>query len=177
MKSRACILATHHTQLAIPHCDYAAFLEKGQVKGQGTAEELVSAGLIGADVIVGRVEAPLTAARDDKSSRLVDVHSPSDELSSRGSLDTEFPLLPTVCRTPSLTTRKTSSPAPFPGLSSGPISHPWVLNGTGQLFSLYLPRNSWLLWGRTCGLKSGRVSMTTWRQSLPPLRKQDQPIY
>lgn len=61
------------------------------MKGQGTAEDLVSAGLIGADVIVGRVEAPLTAARDDKSSRLVDVHTPSDELSSRGSFDMEFP--------------------------------------------------------------------------------------
>ncbi|KAL7907490.1 P-loop containing nucleoside triphosphate hydrolase protein [Trichoderma velutinum] len=45
MKGRTCILATHHSQLALPHCDYAVFLENGMVKQQGTASELVELGI------------------------------------------------------------------------------------------------------------------------------------
>ncbi|KAJ5195643.1 uncharacterized protein N7498_009081 [Penicillium cinerascens] len=49
MEGRTCILATHHTRLVLPHCDYAVLLENGRVNGQGTAAELVAAGLMGAD--------------------------------------------------------------------------------------------------------------------------------
>ncbi|KAM0245405.1 hypothetical protein ACHAQJ_010576 [Trichoderma viride] len=53
MEGRTCILATHHTQLVIPHCDYAVFLENGNIKLQGTASELVKSGIAG----VTRVDA------------------------------------------------------------------------------------------------------------------------
>ncbi|KAF2126673.1 P-loop containing nucleoside triphosphate hydrolase protein [Dothidotthia symphoricarpi CBS 119687] len=51
MKGRTCVLATHHTHLAIPHCDFAVYLDNGHVKGQGTPDELVKAGIVAADVM------------------------------------------------------------------------------------------------------------------------------
>ncbi|KAK8135912.1 ABC bile acid transporter [Apiospora sp. TS-2023a] len=38
MQGRTCILATHHVQLAVPHCEYAVELDNGRVKTQGTAD-------------------------------------------------------------------------------------------------------------------------------------------
>ncbi|KAL6820087.1 P-loop containing nucleoside triphosphate hydrolase protein [Trichoderma sp. SZMC 28015] len=47
MEGRTCILATHHSQFVLPHCDYAVFLENGIVKRQGTASELMQSGITG----------------------------------------------------------------------------------------------------------------------------------
>ncbi|KAM6481845.1 P-loop containing nucleoside triphosphate hydrolase protein [Trichoderma sp. SZMC 28011] len=47
MEGRTCILATHHSQLVLPHCDYAVFLENGIVKRQGTASELMQSDITG----------------------------------------------------------------------------------------------------------------------------------
>ncbi|KAL7781916.1 P-loop containing nucleoside triphosphate hydrolase protein [Trichoderma afarasin] len=47
MEGRTCILATHHSQLVLPHCDYAVFLENGIVKRQGTSSELMQSGITG----------------------------------------------------------------------------------------------------------------------------------
>ncbi|KAJ5725679.1 ATP-dependent bile acid permease [Penicillium malachiteum] len=50
MKGRTCILTTHHSQLVLPHCDYAIVLDGGRIKGQGTASDLVNAGLMEANI-------------------------------------------------------------------------------------------------------------------------------
>ncbi|KAK3320254.1 putative ATP-dependent bile acid permease [Cercophora scortea] len=47
MSGRTCILATHHTQLAVPHAGFVVVLEGGRVKVQGTAEEVMATGLLG----------------------------------------------------------------------------------------------------------------------------------
>ncbi|KAK0755466.1 LOW QUALITY PROTEIN: hypothetical protein N5P37_011974, partial [Trichoderma harzianum] len=57
MEGRTCILATHHSQLVLPHCDYAVFLENGIVKRQGTASELMQSGITGENT-------PATNAKD-----------------------------------------------------------------------------------------------------------------
>ncbi|KAK7967839.1 ATP-dependent bile acid permease [Apiospora aurea] len=41
MQGRTCILATHHIQLVLPHCDYAVELESGRAKAQGTADRIL----------------------------------------------------------------------------------------------------------------------------------------
>lgn len=51
MEGRTCILATHNTHLALPHCDYAVCLQNGQVKAQGTLDALVKAGVVSEDVL------------------------------------------------------------------------------------------------------------------------------
>ncbi|KAF3484393.1 canalicular multispecific organic anion transporter 2 [Arthroderma uncinatum] len=51
MRGRTCILATHHTQLAVPNCKWVVLLEAGRVKAQGTAKELVSRGLINNEIL------------------------------------------------------------------------------------------------------------------------------
>ncbi|EED19134.1 multidrug resistance protein, putative [Talaromyces stipitatus ATCC 10500] len=58
MRDRTCILATHHTHLAIPHSDYVVMLDDGTVRGHGTAEELVSIGLIDAGVMESKWDLP-----------------------------------------------------------------------------------------------------------------------
>ncbi|KAG8168019.1 hypothetical protein KVR01_003708 [Diaporthe batatas] len=40
MKGRTCILATHHTQLAVPHSDYVVVLDSGKVKTQGPPTDI-----------------------------------------------------------------------------------------------------------------------------------------
>lgn len=42
MQNRTCILATHHTKLAIPHCDYVVRLDCGRVSAQGPALDMVT---------------------------------------------------------------------------------------------------------------------------------------
>lgn len=64
MQGRTCILATHNTRLAIPHCDYVVVLNSGRVKGQGPAKELAATGLIGADILEGKTEAPPITLHD-----------------------------------------------------------------------------------------------------------------
>ncbi|KAH8816638.1 putative ATP-dependent bile acid permease [Xylogone sp. PMI_703] len=81
MNERACILATHNTRLVLPHCDFAVFLENGQVKAQGTPKSLVLAGIIGAGAIEGQDEQPELPTRGLKSDTLTD----SNQL-SRGEL-------------------------------------------------------------------------------------------
>ncbi|KAM0512349.1 hypothetical protein ACHAPE_008915 [Trichoderma viride] len=49
MEGRTCILATHHAQLVLPHCDFAVFLDNGNVTQQGSASELVKLGIIEAN--------------------------------------------------------------------------------------------------------------------------------
>lgn len=56
MKGRTCILATHHSQLVLPHCDYAVFLESGSVKQQGSAPELMKLDIIRANGFVTKAE-------------------------------------------------------------------------------------------------------------------------
>ncbi|KAL6904509.1 P-loop containing nucleoside triphosphate hydrolase protein [Trichoderma evansii] len=56
MEGRTCILATHHSQLVLPHCDYAVFLESGHVKQQGNASELMKLGIIGANRLATEAE-------------------------------------------------------------------------------------------------------------------------
>lgn len=56
MEGRTCILATHHTQLVLPHCDYAVFLENGNVKQQGNASEIVRLGIAGASGLDGKAD-------------------------------------------------------------------------------------------------------------------------
>ncbi len=46
MRDRTCILATHHTQLAIPHSDYVVLLNAGRVRAQGAASEVMATGLV-----------------------------------------------------------------------------------------------------------------------------------
>ncbi|KAJ5225506.1 hypothetical protein N7468_006731 [Penicillium chermesinum] len=46
MENRTCILATHHTKLALPHCDFAIYLEHGRVKRQGTASEFTGSNFL-----------------------------------------------------------------------------------------------------------------------------------
>ena len=46
MQGRTCILATHHLQLAIPHCDYAVELENGRVKTHGTADHVLKSAIV-----------------------------------------------------------------------------------------------------------------------------------
>ncbi len=64
MKNRTCILATHHTKLALPHASYAVFLDGGRVSGHGTPRELVLAGLIDPDILAGQEKAPPAPDRD-----------------------------------------------------------------------------------------------------------------
>ncbi|KAJ4861308.1 ABC transporter domain-containing protein [Trichoderma breve] len=51
MEGRTCILATHHSQLVLPYCDYAVFLENGIVKRQGTASELMQLDFTGENTL------------------------------------------------------------------------------------------------------------------------------
>ncbi|KAK8058415.1 hypothetical protein PG994_008863 [Apiospora phragmitis] len=46
MHGRTCILATHHIQLAIPHCDYAVELEDGRIKAQGNADYILKTAFV-----------------------------------------------------------------------------------------------------------------------------------
>ncbi|MCJ1350607.1 MAG: hypothetical protein MMC33_000588 [Icmadophila ericetorum] len=90
MRGRTCILATHHTQLAIPHCKQIVILDAGQVIAQGTGEELVSAGFIGADMMEGKAETPPTASWDEKFTEVPKLASGAGRLSSKSSyLETE----------------------------------------------------------------------------------------
>ncbi|PON24689.1 ATP-dependent bile acid permease [Trichoderma gamsii] len=54
MEGRTCILATHHAQLVLPHCDFAVFLNNGNVKQQGGVSELLKLGIIEANGLVAR---------------------------------------------------------------------------------------------------------------------------
>lgn len=46
MRGRTCVLATHHTKLAIPHCDYVVRLESGRVSAQGPARDLMTEAIL-----------------------------------------------------------------------------------------------------------------------------------
>lgn len=46
MRGRMCILATHHTQLVVPHAEVVVILDKGRVKAVGGPEELISRGVL-----------------------------------------------------------------------------------------------------------------------------------
>ncbi|KAL3421216.1 ATP-dependent bile acid permease [Phlyctema vagabunda] len=68
MQNRTCVLATHNTRLVIPYCDYVVFLDSGRVKGQGTAEDLISAGFFSRDMMKGQTEIlALDGSSDGKS--------------------------------------------------------------------------------------------------------------
>lgn len=82
MRGRTCILATHHTQLAIPHCEHIVILDAGKVKAQGSIEELMSAGFIGADMMEGKEE---TLSWDEKLIKPPTLASGLDSLSSKSS--------------------------------------------------------------------------------------------
>lgn len=56
MEGRTCILATHHSQPVLPHCDFAVFLENGNIKQQGSASKLAKLGLIRANGLVAKEE-------------------------------------------------------------------------------------------------------------------------
>ncbi|KAF4627293.1 hypothetical protein G7Y89_g10861 [Cudoniella acicularis] len=91
MHNRTCILATHHTQLAIPNCDFAVILESGRVKSKGSAQYLISAGFFATDILERKVE---TLSKSSSSSESNDLQPKSGVLrefvSSRTSLDTEI---------------------------------------------------------------------------------------
>ncbi|WPH01610.1 Hypothetical protein R9X50_00445800 [Acrodontium crateriforme] len=46
MEGRTCILATHHTKLAMPYADLVVLLDDGQIKAQGKPDDLASKGVI-----------------------------------------------------------------------------------------------------------------------------------
>lgn len=56
MKGRTCILATHHAQLVLPHCDFAVFLENGSIKQQGSVSELIKLGVVESNSLVAKAE-------------------------------------------------------------------------------------------------------------------------
>lgn len=84
MRDRTCILATHGTQLAIPHCKHVIILNAGHVIAQGPGEELVSAGFIGADMVVGAGTPPAPSG-DERFTEPPESTSGIDHLSSRSS--------------------------------------------------------------------------------------------
>lgn len=56
MRERTCIFATHNMQLAVPHGKHVVILHEGEVKAQGTGEELMASGFISADILEGKSE-------------------------------------------------------------------------------------------------------------------------
>lgn len=56
MKGRTCILATHHAQLVLPHCDFAIFLENGSIKQQGSVSELIKSGIVESNSLGAKAE-------------------------------------------------------------------------------------------------------------------------
>lgn len=64
MSGRTCILATHHTSLAVPNSDYVVLLEHGRVEKQGTAAEVLATGLVSIDVSEDAEQRPESASRD-----------------------------------------------------------------------------------------------------------------
>ena len=83
MRGRTCILATHNTQLTVPHCKHAIILDKGQVSAQGTGEELVAAGLLGTEIL--EVKEKPRNSWDDILIEPSKLSSSCDSLSSRSS--------------------------------------------------------------------------------------------
>ena len=54
MRHRTCILVSHNIQLCVPQADFVVTMANGRVTGQGTPQELVSAGKLGEDAILQR---------------------------------------------------------------------------------------------------------------------------
>lgn len=50
MYNRTCILVTHNVSLCLPHAGYAVVLDNGKTVVQGTAQEVVSSGLLSEDL-------------------------------------------------------------------------------------------------------------------------------
>ncbi|KAK2811389.1 hypothetical protein FQN49_008463, partial [Arthroderma sp. PD_2] len=85
MSGRTCVLATHHTQLTIPHCKWVVLLDAGTVKAQGRMEELVSAGYINDDMLQDQATKTTRnvsegGVRSDKEEH---CHQPSEKPSSQ----------------------------------------------------------------------------------------------
>ena len=89
MRNRTCILVTHDTQLLISRCKHVVVLDAGQVRAQGTGEEIVSAGIIGADMGETKAETSPIPSGGEKLTKppvfASDVHYDS----SRASLESE----------------------------------------------------------------------------------------
>ncbi|RAO67757.1 uncharacterized protein BHQ10_003769 [Talaromyces amestolkiae] len=83
MKGRTCILATHNTQLTIPHSHYVVSLDSGHVKGQGSPEELVRSGILDANMLESKAESPMS------SSTITNIGTPTLDYAAKPSLDTD----------------------------------------------------------------------------------------
>ncbi|CRG85577.1 hypothetical protein PISL3812_02624 [Talaromyces islandicus] len=85
MQGRTCMFATNSIQLTIPHCDYIVLLDDGRVRGQGTAEELVSEGRIDADIMQNKAE---FGSEKPGAYDTIELDHAIKSPSSRSSLDT-----------------------------------------------------------------------------------------
>ncbi|KAH8691336.1 putative multidrug resistance protein [Talaromyces proteolyticus] len=124
MKGRTCILATHHTHLAIPNCHYVIMLDNGRVIGQGTSEELVSMGLLEREVVDGNSETQQTiSASTEKISEPINTKITIGDFSARSSLDSaSLEELPLKAKEPE------SEPGYKEGKAEGAVTWPVVRN-------------------------------------------------
>ncbi|KAK0630981.1 P-loop containing nucleoside triphosphate hydrolase protein [Bombardia bombarda] len=65
MKGRTCVLATHHTRLALPGADWVVVLEGGRVASQGTGDEILESGVLG-HLSSTKEDGRLTESRNQK---------------------------------------------------------------------------------------------------------------
>lgn len=89
MRGRTCILATHHTQLCVPHSDYVVKLEAGRISAQRPAHVMISQGLVDAQTMndgVGRADAGLGDAAET-SAPLQDAAQGGQEILDRSGSD------------------------------------------------------------------------------------------
>lgn len=54
MEDRMCVLATHHTQLVVPHADLVVLMDEGRVKALGTPGDSISRGLVDVQTAKGK---------------------------------------------------------------------------------------------------------------------------
>ena len=87
MRGRTCILATHHTQLAVPHADFVVLLREGRVKAQGSAQDVMATGLLGFSTAADAASAP---GAGDLPAPDVDAPKSVDEASAGGGQESKF---------------------------------------------------------------------------------------
>ncbi|MCJ1312553.1 hypothetical protein MMC25_006227 [Agyrium rufum] len=123
MQGRTCIFATHNTQLAYPHCEHIVALVGGEVEAQGTFEELVSAGFIGADEMESKGEKLPTTTQDESIAKPGEIAPVATGLSS------EPPSLENI-------SLRDDSPTEGPGTTLGYVERksegavPWSISRT-----------------------------------------------
>ena len=67
MQDRLCLFATNNARLVVPHCDHVVLLDRGRVQGEGSPQDLVSAGFFDLSLMKAKAAVPPTSVHHDRS--------------------------------------------------------------------------------------------------------------